>query len=215
MFYTFHHIVKTYLAIASSLIIADGKFEPNYSKTVKKCKEIYGKKFPDLIKKIEWALRMKLYPKREVKDIKRKWFEAAEDLIFVLKYISEKNYRIKAKGIKELTRKLYKKLPYVYFNEYLPLPKFLKKIIFPSQYFLNLLYFKRTWKFRVLFSWRDIGLRIAMTAFILLKAREDKELLKEAYDHIRRFADVKDNSWKNLRTSFLYGFDKYYSQKII
>ena len=88
-----------------------------------------------IIKKIEKALEMKLYPKRDVKNIKKRWFEARDDLTFVLGYISKKHLNINSKNIIELTRGLYKKLPYFYFTPYIPLPKALAEIVFPSQYF--------------------------------------------------------------------------------
>lgn len=215
-FYLLHHIVKTYLALASSLIISDGKFEPNYTKTVERCSETYKDEFPELIKKIKWALDLKLSPKnRNVKDIGKKWFEAIEDLTFVLGYISKKNWGVESEGIIDLTKKLYKKLPYVYFTPYIPLPKPLAKIAFPSQYFLNLLYFKRTGKAKNLLKWKDVGLRIALAGFLLLNARDNQEILNEAYNYIKTFSSVKGKTWEDLREGLLYGFDKYYSQKII
>jgi predicted nucleotidyltransferase len=214
-FYLMHHIIKTYLACASSLIISEGKFKANYSDTVKECAKIYKKEFPELVKKIEQALKMKLFPKRNTKNIRKRWFEAINDLTFVLKYIAKKNYQIEAKNIIDLTRKLYNKLPYVYFTPYLPLPEPLAKIAFPSQYLLNLSYFIRTKHFQALSDWKDVGLRIAMAGFLLLHGIDNPEVLEEAFKYVKTFASVKDKTWKNLRTGLLYGFDKYYSQKII
>ncbi|MBU2104572.1 MAG: hypothetical protein KKF67_02250, partial [Nanoarchaeota archaeon] len=214
-FYLMHHIIKTYLACASSLIISEGKFKANYSDTVKECRKIYGGKFPELIGKIEQALEMKLYPKRDTRNIIKKWFEAIDDLTFVLRYIAQKNYKIKSKGIVDLTKKLYKKLPYVYFTPYLPLPEPLAKIAFPSQYALSLLYFKRTGQIGSLLRWKDVGLRIAIAGFLLLHAISNQEFLDESYTYIKTFAPVKSKTWKDLRVGLLYGFDKYYSQKII
>ena len=215
-FYLLHHIVKAYLAIASSLIISNGKFEPNYRKTVEECKKAYENKFPELIKKIEWALDLKLSPEnRRADNIRKLWREALKDLVFTLKYISKKNYGIKSENMIELTRKIYKKIPYVYFTPYIPLPEFLAKMAFPSQYLLNVMYAKRTKKFRGLIYWKDVGLRIILAGFLLIDAEENPENLGEAYKYIKTFASVRSKNLEGLREGFLYGFDKYYSQKII
>jgi len=214
-FYLMHHIIKSYLACASSLIISEGKFKPNYKDTVKECKKIYGKKFPKLVKKIEKALEMKIYPKRNIKNIRKKWFEAVDDLTFVLFYISKKHLKIKSKSIIELTKELYKKLPYIYFVPYIPLPKKIAKIAFPSQYLLNISYFKKTRQFGVLWGWKDVGLRIAIAGFLLLHAVNDQKILEEAYKYVKTFSPIKKKTWKDLRMGLLYGFNKYYSQKII
>ena len=55
-FYMQHHIVKSYLAIASSLIISEGKFEADYTSTVKEFNRLYKTKFPKLVKKVNEAL---------------------------------------------------------------------------------------------------------------------------------------------------------------
>lgn len=215
-FYLTHHIVKTYLACASSLIISKGIFEPNYTDTVKTCKKLYAKEFPELIKKIEWALDLKLSPKnRNINDLRKKWFETRDDLTFVLSYISKKNLNIQAKNIEELITKLNKKLPYVYFASYLPLPRFLATKAFFSQYALNILYFKRSRKIQALLHWKDVGLQIIFAALLLLHAIDNPELIEKASLYIKKFTKTKTKSWEELRLATLDGFDKYYSQKII
>ena len=210
-----HHIIKTYLACASSLAISAGKFYPNYSKTNEGVKKLYGKKFPELVGRIDEATKMKINPRRkEIKDIKKRWFQAREDLAFVLSYISLKHLNIKTKSIRELTSEIYKKLPYSYFTPYLPFGP-LSKFAFPSQYVLNLLYLKRTGYLRALLGWRDIGLRIAMAAFILLYALDDKTLLGDAYDYIKSFYPIKSKRWEDLRVALLCAFERYFSQKLI
>jgi predicted nucleotidyltransferase len=214
-FYALHHIIKAELACASSLVISEGKFKATYKETVEECEKIYKKEFPDLIDRIKEALKMKLYPQRNVSDIKRRWFQARDDLTFVLSYISREHLNIKEKKIKELAKRLYEKLPYVYFTPYLPLPSSIAQIAFPSQYFLNILYFFRTRYFRSLLGWRDVGLKIAVSAFLLLHALNDRSLLDDAYSYIKTFSRVKSRAWKDLRMSLLYAFDRYYSQKLI
>lgn len=215
-FYMLHHIVKTYLAISSSLIISEGMFEPNYTDTVKACEKLYEKKFPELIKKIRWALDLKLSPEnRKVEDIRKLWFEARDDLTFMLRYLAKKHLNIDSENIEDLVKDIFKKLPYVYFTPYLPLPKPLAKKAFLSQYSLNMLYFLKTNQTRVLIPWRDVGLRIFLSAFLVLHSIDNPELLSPAYKQINIFAPIKNKSWAELRKGLLYGFNKYYSQKII
>lgn len=213
--YAMHHIIKTYLACASSLIISVGKFSESYKGTNKEFQKLYSKKFPELAKRIDEATRLKLYPKHtKIQDIKKRWFQARDDLTFVLNHISLKHLNIRAKNIKELTKKLYKKLPYFYFTPHLPFG-FLSRFAFPAQYALNILYFKRTHHIRALFTWRDVGLRIAMAAFLLLHALDDPSLTEEAYKYTKTFHKPKSKKWDDLRISLLYGFDRYFSQKLI
>ncbi|MEK6820437.1 MAG: hypothetical protein AABX71_01880 [Nanoarchaeota archaeon] len=212
-FYLKHHIIKTYLAIAYSLNISAGRFQATYKKNVEEFKKIYGKRFPELAEKVEEALKFKLKG-GEFKDIKKRWFSARDDLTFTLSFLAEKHLSIKRKDIQGLVAELYKKLPYVYFTPYLPLPEFLAELAFPAQYYLNILYFKRTGYLKSLLKWRDIGLRIGLSAFLLLHA-VDKNLTDETYSYIKEFSPVKKKSWKDLRISLLYAFSKYFLQKLI
>jgi predicted nucleotidyltransferase len=212
--YMQHHIIKTYLACASSLLISDGKFKENYRKTNAEFQKQYNKQFPELAKRIDEATKMKIYPHKEMRDIKNRWFQARDDLTFVLSYISKKHLGIKSDNVLELTREIYKKLPYVYFTPYLPFG-FFSRIMFPAQYALNILYFTRTRYIKSLFLWRDIGIRISLAAFLLLHSIDNPSLNNEAYSHIRTFYPVKSKNWEDLRKSLLYAFDGYFSQKII
>jgi len=215
--FALHHIIKTYLACASSLLISAGKFAPTYRKTNSEVKKIYGKKFPELVKRIDEATRFKVMPRhKKIRDLKKRWFQARDDLAFVLAYISSKHLNIKTQNgnIKQLTSGIYKKLPYSYFTPYLPFG-FLSKFAFPAQYALNLLYFKRTGYFRALASWRDIGLRIEMASFLLLFALDNESLVDDAYNYIKTFYPIRSKKWEDLRAALLYSFDRYFSQKLI
>ena len=112
--YAQHHIVKTYLAIASSLIISKGKFKANYTDTVEEFSKLYKKDLPKLTKKIEESLRFKLEAHKKMNGLKKRWFEAREDLTFALNYISKKHLNIDTIGISGLVKELDKKLPYFY-----------------------------------------------------------------------------------------------------
>lgn len=211
-----HYINKLYLSCASSLLISAGKFSPTYSGTNREFQRIYGKKFPELAGKIDRAAKFKLMPFRKGsrKDITKEWFEARDDLTFTLSYLAYEHLGIKGNNTKELIRKIYQKLPYRYFEPYLPFG-FLSRFAFPAQYILNLLYFTRTRHARVLLNWRDVGIKIALSAFLLLHALDDKMLLEESAKYIKTFGHVNSKNWEDLRKSLLYAFDKYFSQKLI
>ena len=108
-------------------------------------------------------------------------------------------------------KKLYKKLPYIYFKPYIPLGS----ITFPAQYLLNILFFKKTKYKRALFSWRDVGIRVMFPAYLLLYATEDQSLVSEAEKYLKNITKVNDSSLEGLRKSLLYAYGAYYSQKLI
>ena len=91
----------------------------------------------------------------------------------------------------------------------------LGKIAFPAQYFLNILYFKRTKYFKSLLSWRDVGIRILAPAFLLLFSINSAEYLKEIKNHLEYIAPVKGDNFEELRKSLLYAYERYFLQKLI
>ncbi len=213
--FALHHIIKTYLACASSLLISSGKFYSTYRETNSAFKREYGKQFPELARRIDEATRLKVMPRHgQTRDIRKRWFRARNDLLFAFRYICSKHLGIKSDDLREFVRKVYQKLPYVYFTPYLPFGA-LSKFAFLAQYALNILYFKRTLYFKSLLSWRDIGLRIETAAFLLLYALDDKSLLEDAYAYIKTFYPAKSKRWEDLRAALLYSFDRYFSQKLI
>jgi predicted nucleotidyltransferase len=210
-----HYINKVYLSCASSLLISARRFSPTYTGTNKAFQKAYGKKFPKLARKVNEATKFKLSKPgtgKKEENIIKKWFEARDDLTFTLNYLANKHLNIKTNDIRELIKKIYKKLPYTYFTPYLPFPL---AVAFPAQYFLNILYFIRTRYARALLSWRDVGIKIFLAAFLLLHASDDKITLKDANKYIRTFAEPKSQAWEDLRAALLYAFDKYFSQKLI
>lgn len=210
-----HYINKVYLACASALLISAGKFSPTYIGTCEEFKKIYGKKFPGLSRRIEEATRFKLRPNFDKKkDITAEWFQARDDLTFTLKYLAEKHLNIRTNELKGVIREIYKKLPYTYFTPYLPFG-FLSRFMFSAQYLLNVLYFQRTGYAKVLLTWKDVGIRIALAAFLLLYALDNEEIKDEAESYINAFAPLRDNNWDSLRKALLYAYDKYFSQKLI
>ena len=214
-FFLSHHINKAYIWIAASMLISAGKFSPSYRESARMFKKMYGQQFPLLAEKIEKAVKSKLIPYKELPNPQKAWQDARNDLFFTFKFLAEKHLGIKEKNISSFIKQVYKKLPYTYFAPYLHLPSLIARAAFPSQYYLNLLYFKRTLYFPSLFYWRDIGIKIALAAFLLLYAKENAGLLKEAAKYIKSFSRVEKRDWESLREALLYAFDKYYSQKLI
>ncbi len=209
--YLIYHCVKTFLGCAEALLLAKKDDAPTYFGRNELFKKYYSK-FPDLVKKVDFATKFKLNLEFEkIKNPLKFWKEARDFLDFTLKYISKNNLKIKFTNRKDLIKKLYKKLPYIYFEPYIPL----NKVTFLSQYFLNLLYFKRRGYWKTLTTWRDPGIRIFFPAYLLLFALEDSSLLKESERYLDKLAKIKNNSWEGMRKSVLEAYGKYYSQKLL
>jgi hypothetical protein len=209
--YLIYHCVKTFLGCAEALLLAKKDDAPTYCGRNELFKKYYSE-FPELVKKVDFATKFKLDLKfEEIKDPLKFWKEARDFLDFTLKYISENNLKIEFGDRKDLLEKLYKKLPLIYFEPYIPC----NKITFPSQYFLNLLYFKRSGYWKTLLSWRDPGIRIFFPAYLLLFSLEDPSLLPEAEKYLNKLAKVKSNSWADMRRGTLNAYGEYYSQKLL
>ncbi len=210
--YLIYHCVKTFLGCAEALLLAKKDDAPTYSGRNILFNKHYGNEFPEWAKKVDFATKMKMNLKFEsVKEPLKFWKEARDFLDFTLKYIAKNNLKIEFKTRTELARKLYKKLPYVYFEPYIPL----NKITFLSQYFLNLLYFKKTKYWKTLLTWRDPGIRIFFPAYLLLFSLEEEGLKEEAEKYLKKLVKVKGNSWEELREGTLKAYGMYYSQKLL
>lgn len=200
---------KAIMGCCEALLLSKKRDSPTYSGRNKLFQKLYKKELPELAKKIDSATKLKLDFKQK-KDPIKYWKEARDCIYITLNYIAKKHFNINSKNKIDLMKKLYKKLPYYYFNSYLP-----SKILFPLQYGLNLLYLKRTKYFPAIFSWRDIGIRILMPCFLLLYAIEDPTLLKEAEKYLKFIAPIKGNNWEGLRKSTLQAYSAYFSRKLI
>lgn len=208
---TIYFCIKTILGCCETLLLNEKRFAPTYISRNELFKKIYGKKFPQLAKKIDFATKFKLKPEFEKINAKELWKETRSILEFTLKEISKKYLGIKTEDRKEMIRLINKRLPRIYFSPYIPLGK----ITFPSQYILSIIYFTRTGYFPSLLSWRDVGVRILAPAFLLLFAIEDKSLLPEIKQYLKYIAPVKGNDFDSLRKSLLYAYGRYFSQKLI
>jgi len=210
--YLIYHCIKTFLGCAEALLLSKKDDAPTYRGRNELFRKYYEKEFPEWAKEVDFATKMKLNLKFEkIKNPLEYWKKAREFLDFTLKYITKNNLKIKFEDRRELIRKLYKKLPYVYFEPYIPL----NKVTFFSQYFLNVLYYLRIKYLKTLFTWRDPGIRIFFPAYLLLFAIENPLLNKDVKNYLEKLAEVKNNSWEGLREATLKAYGAYYSQKLL
>lgn len=201
---------KAIMGCCEALLLSKKRDAPTYSGRNKLFQKLYKKELPELAKKIDFATKLKLNFNPDKKDPIKYWKEARDCMYLTLNYLAKKHFNINSKNKIDLMRKLYKKLPYYYFNSYLP-----SKILFPLQYGLNILYFKRTKYIPSILSWRDIGIRLLMPCFLLLYAIEDNSLLKESEKYLKFIAPIKGNNWEGLRKSALNAYSAYFSRKLI
>lgn len=168
---------KVYLSCCEALLILSGKFKPTSLERSKLFSEIYKISFPELYelipnlhKKVNIATNFKLKPYFNVNHEKL-WNTALNDLLTVFE-----SYIKKMTKSDNIEYSINKKLPYFYFSPYL------KHIsganIFPVQYLLNLGYFNILRKnegvyFKPLFNWKDVGLRMILPVYYLLKAYQE------------------------------------------
>lgn len=203
--------IKSILGCCEALLLSKKRFAPTSSKRNKLFQELYKKELPDLAKKIDFATKLKLdFKPTKIKDPIKYWKEARDCIYFTINYIAKKHFKILSKNKVDLMKKLYKKLPYYYFNAYLH-----SKLLFPLQYLLNIIYFKKTRYLPSLFSWRDVGIRLLMPSLLLLYAIEYPNLLKEAKKYLKFISPIKEDSWEGLRKSALFAYSNYFSKKLI
>jgi len=209
--YLVYHCVKTFLGCAETLLLAKGDDSPTYRGRNELFKKHYPN-FPKRVKQVDFATRFKLNLEFEkIKDPIKFWKDARDFLDFTLKYVAKNNLGIEFNGREELLKKLYKKLPRVYFEPYIPL----NHLTFPSQYALNLLYFKRSGYWKTLLTWKDPGIRIFFPAYLLLFALEKPSLKNEAEKYLDKLTKTKSDSWEDLRRGTLDAYGQYYSQKLL
>ena len=193
---------KCYLSICEALLILDKKFAPNYVERANLFINNYKKSFPNLHEKIpnlpekiRRATRFKL--KLDFNVNHEKLFDLAlKDILIVFEYYlkkfsdNDKNDDNAENGWdkiqvenNEIENIINNKLPYIYFKPYLN--ERLGFNFFVSQYLLNISYFnvlrkKEEIYFKPLFNWKDVGLRLILPIYYLLKAyQEGKQEIKQ------------------------------------
>ncbi len=212
---------KCYISICEALLILDKKFAPFSSERSKLFSEIYKKSFPDLAKelpdlpeKVRIATNFKLRPDFDI-DAEHLWNQALRDILNVFEY-----YLKKISNKKDIEKIINKSLPYYYFKPYLK-EKYGSNL-FPLQYGLNMLYFNILRKeegiyINPLLNWKDIGLRLILPVYYLLKStQENSEFnLSNAHKELKKFIRVKNKDFWHLKERALKAYGLYYEQRLL
>lgn len=220
---------KCYLSICEALLILSRKFAPSNLERSKIFSEIYKESFPELFekipnlnKKVEIATNFKTKLDFRVNHEKL-WNVALKDILTVFEY-----YLKKVTGSDEVSVAINKKLPCTYFKSYL---KHISGVnLFPAQYALNIGYFNILKKhnetyFAPLFNWKDVGLRMILPIYFLLKAKQEinqenenpnnSEYLNKAYNELRKIIKTENKDFWYLRERALKAFGFYYQQRLL
>ncbi len=210
---------KCYLSICEALLILNRKFTPHYLEKSKLFKRIYKKDFPDLYEKIpDLAEKVERAAKFKVNlnfntDYRKLWEQSLKDILIVFEY-----YLHSWLGKQQIGYLINKKLPYVYFKPYLK-----EKIgfnLFPAQYALNLLYFNILKKHKEIYiapllTWKDVGLRLILPVYYLLKSIDEKSYLDNSYNELKKFIKVDKKEFWYLRERALKAYGLYYEQRLL
>lgn len=212
---------KCYISICEALLILDGKFAPTAKRKAEIFSDIYKNSFPELClkvpnlaEKVKRATEFKLKPDFKVNH-EQLWNVALKDILEVFEY-----YTKKITGMGDVAGAIKKKLPYTYFKPYLK-----EKIgfnFFPAQYRLNIGYFNILRKddkmhFSPLLTWKDVGLRMILPIYFLLKYKttENEYYLDRAYEELKSFIRVDKKDFWYLKERALRAYGLYYEQRLL
>jgi len=224
---------KCYMSICEALLILGDKFPPTIPPTTlersKVFSEIYEESFPDLYEilpnlpeKVQIATEFKLKPNFKI-DAENLWNEALNDILIVFRY-----YIKRMTDCDDISEAINEKLPFTYFKPFLK-----EKIGFnfwPSQYVLNLGYLnvlrkEKEFYLPPLFQWKDVGLRMILPIYYLLKFKSsnNEEYLDNAYEELKKFIRVEekredisvDEYFWYLRERVLRAYGLYYEQRLL
>jgi len=220
---------KCYISICEALLILDGKFAVTTLEKGKIFAEIYEKGFPDLYEilpdlpeKVQKATEFKLKPSFRV-DADELWDSALHDLLIVFEYYIEK-----MTSSNDVDTAINEKLPFTYFKPFL-----IEKVGFnfwPSQYVLNLGYLnvlrkEKEFYLSPLFQWKDVGLRMILPIYYLLKfkASDNEDYLDKAYGELKKFIRVdgkeefsdREEFFWYLKERALRAYGLYYEQRLL
>ncbi len=198
------YAVKGFTDLCSALLIFEGKYASNYQERERIFRlSDAPEKLKDLVSK---ATKAKIYDGYYVKRVNSLFEESKKWVEWTLKKSFQEYLGIKSEDWKEICKEAYKKLPYVYFNDYLG-----SKNLFPSQYYLNIKFFleglrKKEFLIKSLDKWRDAGLIIALS--MILYSFDEKE---EAEKYLKKLT----GKTQPLRERILKLYSIYYLQKLI
>ncbi len=198
------YAVKGFTDLCSAILIWEGKYVSKYQERIKIFEKLNVPK--ELKKFVEIATNSKLNKGYKVKNVRKFFVESKKWVLWTLKKLLENYLNSKSEDWKVLCKKIYKKLPYIYFNDYLK-----GKYLFLAQYYLNVRFFleglrRGKFLFKTLLRWRDVGLIIAIS-LILYSVKEKREA-----EYYLNKLTVKTKPLKN-RILRLYSI--YYLQKLI
>ncbi len=222
---------KNYLSCAEALLLLNKRFICSYAGRAKLLEESYKKDFPELSsmvpglpEKVNLFTKYKLKPsenffKGNVLDF---WFTARDDMLKVANFYISKAFNIKNekefyKKIEELSHYFLRAYLKIFIRQKfkLSLPNFLLSLLLPfAKFYFNWLYYKRNLmlnkkrNFSVLFSLKDINLRIySLCPLVLLSLGKDllidRIYLEKAEKKITKlgfFGNIKN--WEELRRKY-------------
>jgi hypothetical protein len=198
------YAVKGFTDLCSALLIFEGRYVSNYQEREKIFQSL---NVPDELKElVSKATKSKLYKGYSVENVEEFFKKSKKWVEYTLKRILKEYLRIKSDNWKEICNVAYKKLPYIYFNDYLK-----NKYLFFGQYYLNIKFFIEGIRnnenlIRALIRWRDAGLIIAIS-LILYSFNEEKESEKYLGKLTAKIFPLRERMLK------LYSL--YYLQKLI
>lgn len=198
------YAVKGLTDLCSALLIFEGKYVSSYQERERIFQSL---DVPDGLKKlVSKATKSKLYKGYSVENVEKFFEESKKWVEWTLKRILKTYLKIKSDNWKEICRVVYKKLPYIYFNDYLK-----SRYLFFGQYYLNIKFFiegirNKENLTRALIRWRDAGLIIAIS--LILHSFNEK---KESEKYLKKLtAKIFP-----LRERILKLYSLYYLQKLI
>jgi hypothetical protein len=198
------YAVKGLTDLCSALLIFYDKYDSRYQEREEIFQEL---DVPDRLKKlVSEATKSKLLYGYSVKNTEKFFSESKKWVEWTLRKIIKEYLKIDSEDWKIICRKMYDRLPYLYFNDYLR-----SRYLFIGQYYLNILFFisgLRKGKFLIksLMRWRDAGLIIGIS-MILYSFEEENEAEK----YIKKIT----NSRNSLKKRILELYSIYYLQKLI
>ncbi|MFZ5955038.1 MAG: hypothetical protein ACOYT4_01310 [Nanoarchaeota archaeon] len=198
------YAVKGFTDLCSALLI----FEDKYASSYQERNIIFQKlDFPKELKEsVKKATRAKLYEGYHVDNVNEFFLQSKKWVEWSLKKILQEHLKIRSDDWKVICKEMYKKLPYIYFNDYLR-----SQYLFFGQYYLNLKCFsaglrKDEFLWKTLTRWRDSGLIIAMS--LMLYMFNEK---KEAEKYLKKLT----NKTRPLKDRILKIYSVYYLQKLV
>jgi len=235
-----YYMGKNYLTCAEALLLLNRKFVCSYKKRAEIFKENYKKDFselhhqiPELSKRIGSFTKNKLRPKEKFfeKNPKESWMNARGDLLKVINFYIKEAFNLKSSNAEELSFNI-KKLNKSFLKNYLKI--FIKskfKINLPDIFliplsiigkiYFNYLYYKRNYllnkkiKLRLLFSLKDINLKIySICPLVLFSLNQDLSLNKKNFNKSKKMIEsLKDSKdifdWQTLRKKYADIFRTY------